>query len=176
MESRIVLLDFYRRLLSQWTANLLSHRRPLIEGKIINSMINHSNGLALTGIQESASTSTECSILSFYEAIVSMISHQQLKSSVRIVLPSAELVYTLQFSSSLSTISRLCSMLASYKRAFEAAMIPKPSPYSNEYVNRLNSFLMDICNCLWRGKAFNTSDTNAKGCLVPTSAITAIIN
>lgn len=39
--------------------------------------------------------------------------------------------------------------------------------YPKEYVNHFNGFLMDICNCLWRSRAFNTTDTNALGCLLP---------
>jgi centromere protein I len=42
-------------------------------------------------------------------------------------------------------------------------------PYHKDYVNHFNGFLMDICNCLWRSKAFNKSDTNALGCLLPSS-------
>lgn len=39
--------------------------------------------------------------------------------------------------------------------------------YPKEYVNNFNGFLMDICNCLWRSRAFNTTDSNAHGCLLP---------
>lgn len=30
---------------------------------------------------------------------------------------------------------------------------------------------MDICNCLWRDKAFNFSEVNAMGCLIPQSLL-----
>lgn len=30
---------------------------------------------------------------------------------------------------------------------------------------------MDICNCIWRGRAFNTTDPNALGCLLPASLL-----
>jgi centromere protein I len=43
--------------------------------------------------------------------------------------------------------------------------------YPKDYVNLFNGFLMDICNCLWRSRAFNTSDTNALGCLLPPSLL-----
>jgi len=46
--------------------------------------------------------------------------------------------------------------------------------YAKEYVNRFNGFLMDICNCLWRSRAFNTSDLNALGCLLPASVVTSL--
>lgn len=35
---------------------------------------------------------------------------------------------------------------------------------------------MDICNCLWRSKAFNNTDANAHGCLVPDSIRIALAN
>ena len=39
--------------------------------------------------------------------------------------------------------------------------------YPRHYVNEFNGFLMDICNLIWRARAFNTADTNALGCLLP---------
>jgi centromere protein I len=51
---------------------------------------------------------------------------------------------------------------------------PKPThiePYHKNYVNHFNGFLMDICNCLWRARAFNRSDLNALGCLLPTTLL-----
>ncbi|KAG0232922.1 hypothetical protein BGW42_007831 [Actinomortierella wolfii] len=46
--------------------------------------------------------------------------------------------------------------------------IPPPPPidvpgYSREYVTFFNSFVMDICNFLWRSRAFNKTDKNARG-------------
>lgn len=54
-------------------------------------------------------------------------------------------------------------------------MAPRPinSPvldqqsYPKDYVNHFNGFLMDVCNCVWRSRAFNTTDPNALGCLLP---------
>ncbi|MCJ1483484.1 hypothetical protein MMC06_003651 [Schaereria dolodes] len=43
--------------------------------------------------------------------------------------------------------------------------------YPRDYVNHFNGFLMDICNLLWRSRAFNTSDTNALGCLLAPSIL-----
>ncbi|KAF9103995.1 hypothetical protein BGX27_010277 [Mortierella sp. AM989] len=54
---------------------------------------------------------------------------------------------------------------------------PAPAPlevpgYSREYVILFNSFVMDICNFLWRNRAFNRTDKNAQGFLMgqPTTA------
>lgn len=43
--------------------------------------------------------------------------------------------------------------------------------YPRAYVAHFNGFLMDICNLLWRSRAFNTTDTNALGCLLPPSLL-----
>jgi len=109
-------------------------------------------------------------VLDFYEATSSLISNPELRAKVRITTPPTELVYTLFFTPCLSTISRLCGVLALHKRAFEVAMASKPNstqPYEKDYLNHFNGFLMDLCNCLWRSRAFNTSDINALGCLLP---------
>lgn len=46
--------------------------------------------------------------------------------------------------------------------------------YDKEQVGMFNGFLMDICNCFWRGKAFAKSDAHAKGCMVSDGVITAL--
>ncbi|KAF9086453.1 hypothetical protein BGX23_008881 [Mortierella sp. AD031] len=46
------------------------------------------------------------------------------------------------------------------------AALPAPLEvpgYTREYVVQFNSFVMDICNFLWRNRAFNKTDKNAKG-------------
>ncbi|KAF9282788.1 hypothetical protein BGZ68_005746 [Mortierella alpina] len=55
----------------------------------------------------------------------------------------------------------------------QAAMpAPQEIPgYSREYVVLFNSFVMDICNFLWRNRAFNKSDKNARGFLMDQQAI-----
>lgn len=49
--------------------------------------------------------------------------------------------------------------------------LPQPPPivvkgYNREYVVLFNSFVMDICNFLWRNRAFNKSDKNSRGFLM----------
>jgi centromere protein I len=181
--SQVALLSFYTSLLRQWTATLLSDTPPLNAGSSISALTTHANLLALTLLQTSPGVQTHGQILTFYETTASLISHPSLQSHIRITTPPSTLIYTLHFSSSLSTLSRLCAILALYKRAFESAMskpVPTPSqgiesqtpgphiePYPKDYVNHFNGFLMDICNCIWRSRAFNTSDLNALGCLLP---------
>ncbi|KAG0043009.1 hypothetical protein BGZ83_011936 [Gryganskiella cystojenkinii] len=43
--------------------------------------------------------------------------------------------------------------------------------YSRDYVVVFNSFVMDICNFLWRNRAFNKSDKNAQGFMIDQSTL-----
>lgn len=131
----------------------------------------HADTLALTIIQSSSKISVLSAVLTFYESVGTIMCHPSLQAAVRIIIPPTKLVYNLHFTPSLSVLSRLCGILALYKRAFEVAMGPyKPAEgYPKDYVNHFNGFLMDICNCIWRGRAFNTTDMNALGCALSPS-------
>ena len=155
---------------------MLSESKPRSTAALsMNSLMDHASTLALAIIQISRTVSTCSTVLDFYETTTSLISNPDLAAKVRIKIPPAELVYTLFFTPSLSTVSRLCGVLALYKRAFELAMAPKANAeqqsYPKDYVNHFNGFLMDLCNCLWRSRAFNASDINALGCLLPEPTI-----
>ena len=183
IESKLAVLTFYNNLLRRWGIDLIStNYKPLEYGAPVSSLINHGNNLALTILQSSISVSTCSTALTFYEIVASLISHADLRRTVRIITPPTELVYTLYFTLSLSTLTRLCSILALYKRAFEFATSAKTAdvePYAKEQINHFNGFLMDICNCIWRSRAFNTSDANSLGCLLPeeiTSALTTYVS
>lgn len=177
--SQLALLKFYKALLNQWSLSLLSQTSTLSNhGTDIVALVNHANELAVTILQQSSSVSTYSSILDFYEMNAYMICHPTLASKVRIAIPPPQLVYTLYFDPNLSIIARICSILALYKKAFEVATASRTGStasgnqsYPKAYVNRFNGFLMDICNCLWRSRAFNTTDVNALGCLLPVQTI-----
>ncbi|KAI0023509.1 Mis6-domain-containing protein [Xylariomycetidae sp. FL0641] len=165
--SQSQLLRFYTQLLRNWAVHLGSLEEPPEHtSSTITDLVNHVNGLCLTVLQTEPTISTHCDILDFYDEVVSLTSDPQLREHTRLVIPLSPLVYILQFSSSSSTVSRLCTILARYKEGFQKAMATSRSRYSPEYVNEFNGFLMDICNCLWRSRAFNTSDPNAHGCLL----------
>lgn len=65
---------------------------------------------------------------------------------------------------SVTALSRLSSILATQKTSLET--LP---PASLPAVTNLNGFLMDMCNLLFRSRAFNRTDANALGCLLPAS-------
>ncbi len=172
--TQIDLLDFYTSLLTNWTTTLLSNPPPDHATATISSLTTHVNTLALTILSTSTKNRLHAasSILSFYETSAHLISLPSLRGAIRITTPPSTLIYTLHFSPSLPSLSRLCAILAIYKRAFETAMSgPVLDLYPKEYVNHFNGFLMDICNCLWRSRAFNTGDTNALGCLLPQNVV-----
>lgn len=175
--SQLDLLTLYTNLLRRWNTTLLSSEAgiPQHASACIAWLIAHVNRLSLTLLQTSPAESTALRVLDFYERASHLYSNPALLRSLQITIPPVPLVYTLQFSPSLATVSRLCAILACYKRAFAVYMsnaARKLGPqYDRHQVNTFNGFLMDICNCLWRGKAFAKSDAHAKGCMVSDAAI-----
>ncbi|KAI9789884.1 MAG: hypothetical protein M1835_001351 [Candelina submexicana] len=182
-ESKTVILDFYTALFRMWTVKILSGQYESLPDsyesptETLSRLINHTDTLCLSLLETGTPTfSTMSSVLSFYEAIAFAITHSSSNPNIRIITPSSQTIYLLVFTSSVSILSRLCSVLTAYKRAFESAMNTAPSSppesgYPREYVNHFNGFLMDICNCLWRNRALNREDVNALGCLVPTTVL-----
>ena len=178
-DSAITLLEYYTSLSQHWTAQVLSHpiSSPSETGSstsdftAISALTAHASFLSLTILASTSPTQTNISsILSYHEALAYTISHAPSHTQIHVLTPLSQTIYLLTFQSpALSTLSRLCSILATYKRTFEAAMARPTHEYPRDYVNHFNGFLMDICNLLWRSRAFNTSDTNALGCLLPPS-------
>ncbi|KAK0664468.1 Mis6-domain-containing protein [Cercophora samala] len=206
--SQLALLHFYTLLLHNWTTTLLSLPPSTLPSQPVNSipsLLTHVNPLCLTLTQSSPSLSTSFAILDFYTTATRIYSSPLLLLHIPIAIPPPLLVYNLAFSPSLTVLSRLCSILTVYKIAWETVITrkppsPSPSPSSvtqqrkpsqEEWaqINVFNGFLMDICNNLWRGRAFalpaaaattttttteggggsSSSDANARGCRVPKS-------
>ncbi|OWP00465.1 hypothetical protein B2J93_776 [Marssonina coronariae] len=182
--SQLALLSFYGELIRRWMVFLLSRpqQNQALGAAATTALTNHASNLAVNIIQTSTVVQTLSTILDFYETTAALIAHASLKSIARITIPPGEVVYSLLFTSSLSIISRLCDILALYKRAFELAMASKTSnssgsgqqSYHKDYVNQFNGFLMDVCNCFWRSRAFNATDPNALGCLLSPTVTQAL--
>ena len=138
----------------------------------------------MTVAQNSPTIVTESSILDFYEQVARLVTDSTLTHHIRIELPPGPLIYALLFSSSLATISRLCYILACYKKGFETAMSTRARrdsasildfvAYDRAYVNLYNGYLMDICNCFWRSRALSDGDSNTHGCMVPRPTVSAL--
>ncbi|KAL1837191.1 hypothetical protein VTJ49DRAFT_4163 [Mycothermus thermophilus] len=177
--SQLSLLRFYTSLLERW--HITVQAAPSLDSLPLDSVthvIEYVHPLSLTVTQTSPTVGAYLDVLDFYEALASLCSSPKLLPVLDISIPPPLLVYLTFFSPSLVITSRLCGILATYKRAWEAVMSPavprQLSVREREHINIFNGFLMDLCNCLWRGRAFATSDTNAKGCLLPASARAAL--
>lgn len=161
----------YTNLLRQWGAIILSNDTvPEHAAASLASLLEHTNSLCLTLLQTSKTESTAHKILDFYDRAAFIYSKPRLLRTLHITLPPELLVYTLQFSLSLATVARLCTILTVYKQACAVCMSNAAKglgpAYDKEMVATFNGFLMDLCNCLWRGKAFAKSDAHARGCMV----------
>ncbi|PHH89259.1 hypothetical protein CDD83_6394 [Cordyceps sp. RAO-2017] len=183
--TQFALLAMYTNLMQHWIAILKSGDSvPPKASQTMGSLVRHVSRLTLTMLQTIPGIATESAILSFYEQTVRLVVDDVLKQYIRIELPPSALVYTLFFSPSLATVSRLCFILACYKKGFETAMSTKTRhegstridalSYDRAYVNRYNGFLMDMCNCFWRARAFSDTDTNARGCMIPRPTVSAL--
>ncbi len=177
-ESQVALLQFYTTLLRRWTVGLLSSDQlpaPAHASTSISRLIQHVNKLSLTLLQTLPAVSTECTILSFYEQVAAMGSNPGLLRHVAIAIPPAALVYVSHFSQSAAVASRLYAILAAYRKMLEIALSHPPNKQQRDLqvdgVNLFNGFLKDICNCLWRERAFTTTDANALGCRMPESMV-----
>lgn len=173
-DSQVALLRFYTLLLCRWTVAIeASTNLNTMPVATVPSLIDHVNKLALTLTQTSPTISTYTHILTFYTTVATLYSKLNLLQYIEIAIPPPLLVYTLFFCPSLAVVSRLCGILASYKRSWEAVMSSAVARQltrrEREHIKVFNGFLMDISNCVWRGRAFSTTDENAQGCRLPRS-------
>lgn len=178
-DAQLALFGLYTDLLRRWTVIILSNETlPQHASASLRLLIGHVDQLSLTLLQTSPTESTHHKILDFYERAAYIYSQPALLRTIEITIPPVLLVYTLQFSASLATVSRLCTILAAYKQACGVYMsnaAKKIGPaYDKKQVNTFNGFLMDICNCFWRGKAFTKSDAHAQGCMIADEVISSL--
>ncbi|KAK2590051.1 hypothetical protein QQS21_012267 [Conoideocrella luteorostrata] len=191
--SQLGLLQMYTHLLRHWTATLQSSDTiPENASTTISALVRHTSMLALTLLQTSPSVGTDSLILDFYEQTARLVTDSTLKRYVRIELPPSPLIYTFLFSNSLATASRICYILAVYKKGIETAVATRPRggtatgtsdggahridshTYDRSFVNLFNGYIMDMCNCFWRNRAFNDTDTNAQACTLSAGTVNAL--
>jgi centromere protein I len=175
-QSRVVLLYFYSSLLSHWTnlvlSNSLQDSSEVLAQGCISRLIEHASTLALSMLETSPNDS-EDAVLSCLTKQAHLVLHASSTPAIRISLPPPHLIYLLAFTSNLSTISQLCSILTMYKDAFQATRVASMERsseitwYPLADVTAFNRCIMDLCNLLWRNKALDCEDANAIGCLVP---------
>ncbi|CEP08174.1 hypothetical protein [Parasitella parasitica] len=88
--------------------------------------------------------------LTFFE-LVSKISVQD--NIPDVIIPAATFVHRNFYSPSAMAVSRVCGILYQYKIAFEENDKKTEdwmSKHTPEYLNHFNTYLMDVCNSLWK--------------------------
>lgn len=122
----------------------------------------------------------QTSVLSYLETMAQMADQSPQHPALRIITPAPNLIYLATFlSPTIFSLSSLSTVLWTYKDAFERFIatqhLPEIAPpYPRPYINEYNGFIMDVCNLLWRSRAFNTTDQNALGCLLPPDVFNAL--
>lgn len=190
--SRTDLLEFYSAMISEWGVKLRSQQFISEESAPLTELIGHAELLA-SAIQEIHSVSDDgqiasrpaiLSILQFYQCLADLFSHASENAGIRLAVPPAPSIYTITFTPIVSVISILSSILAAYKSSFENSLTSKiikpanPSDplYDPKVVGQFNGYVMDTCNLIWRNRALNSEDPNARACLVPAPSISVFTN
>jgi centromere protein I len=157
------LFELYANLAQRWIGAL---KNTIVQKQAYDDLTQHVSILAqsaLTNTQDSSAA-----ILTFYEKTADT-TNQNIstgRSYLPLCLPPPSLLYPLAMPSSLSTLSRVCAVLTTYKLALET-QIKSTTSFHADSTRTLNGYLMDICNLLWRSRALTTSDANSFGCLCP---------
>ncbi|KAL9075058.1 MAG: hypothetical protein Q9157_004149 [Trypethelium eluteriae] len=121
------------------------------------------------------SQSTTTAVIEFLEILATSLQYfHEISPSVfqqmPIILPQPHTIYILLFDTSVSDISHLCSILATYKGVLQKRRLTSTS-LQQQTIDQFNGYLMDVCNLLWRSRAFGRGDINAMGCFLPESAL-----
>ncbi|KAJ5622937.1 Centromere protein Cenp-I [Penicillium lividum] len=191
LASRTELLDFYSALISEWGVRVRTQPPMSEESAPLIELVRHAELMA-SSIQEFAPVSDDkqtsrpalLSILQFYQCLAELFSHASENAHIRLTVPPSPSIYAITFTPSVSIISILSSILATYKSSFESSLTSKaiqpPNPseplYDPKLVGQFNGYVMDTCNLVWRNRALNSEDPNARACLIPASSISAFTN
>ena len=132
------------------------------------------NTLCNSSLHNNSTTALLRAFLDTYEILISLTTKHKI---IHINLPSHRLIYRCIFSGQAEVISRLAGLMRTYKMAYEIyekAGEDAGVVYTRESINHFNSYVMDMCNCLWRNRAFNLQDSNATGLGIPPDIIEAM--
>lgn len=179
------LINFYTELLHQWRVTYRDSEVTEAKKVALKRYMTHVGQICLAGqVAFPGSSLIPNAILFFYECASSLPWQNGL---FRISLPPDQLVYIFLFAGDVMMLSRISGILSKYKRAFELTLKKSssdhgPDEYARDYVNHFNGFLMDICNLVWRNRAFKAGgpeskqDQNAHGCTLPENVISLLSN
>jgi hypothetical protein len=80
-----------------------------------------------------------------------------------IIIPAAAFVHRHFFSTNAMAVSRICGIVCRYKDAFEKNDLKSVnwmSKHTPEYLHHFNTYMMDICNSLWRNLGLTRQEQN----------------
>ncbi|CAO3627460.1 unnamed protein product [Cunninghamella blakesleeana] len=127
----------------------------------IQQFIYHADRLCVQGlVLEQDHPLIQHAALSFFEFTSSISMQHDIPA---IVIPAACLVYRSFFSSNAMAVSRICGILTQYKSSFEdneRKAVDWMEQHDQDYLEHFNSYVLDICNCLWRNLAFSIEGGN----------------
>jgi centromere protein I len=161
------LFDFYGKLVSRWIitipTQLLTGQVDIIK-KGFKDLLSHASVLALSALATSESSMS--AVLGYYEHIASATSTTIAKGAgwdLLLIVPPSPSFYTMSMTSSLASFSRLCGLLVTYRSILETKR--RVLGINDKSTSMLNSHIMDMCNLLWRSRAFVKNENNSLGCL-----------
>lgn len=97
---------------------------------------------------------TAATVLRYYEE--SSFRHAgNIRMNPQIILPKPQLVPLLAFDFALDNLSRLCAVLASYKRLMEFNLEAQLFVFADT-TDVFNSYVLDVVDLLWRSRALST--------------------
>ncbi|KAF8930074.1 hypothetical protein BGZ47_000749 [Haplosporangium gracile] len=177
---------------SEELRRLFSELSPNVDYMLsVRSFIKHVDSISGVALEiENDHIAVQHAVLSFFDCTSNLT--KKTSAPIAIIIPGAACVYRCFLSDSAMAISRICGIVYQFKQAYEAfeeeqqlqyellvqsqiaasqdngetsttssaALVPG---YTREYVMQFNSYVMDICNFLYRNRAFNKVDKNAKG-------------
>ena len=116
------------------------------------------------------SESIAATVIEFLEILVTPLRDFSTPAleNIPIIMPVPRTFYLLLFDISPSNLSGLCSVLAAYKETLQKRR-NSLNPPPQQIINQFNGYLMDVCNLLWRSRAFRKNDNIAMGCLLTDS-------
>lgn len=121
--------------------------------------IQHVDRLSVIGyVLEGDNPLLQHASLSFFEFVSSMSTHHDIPE---IIIPAGPLVYRSFFSTSGMAMARICGIINQYKKAFEANERKTGdwiTRHTVEYLNHFNTYVMDVCNAIWRNLALNRTN------------------
>ncbi|KAJ8654243.1 hypothetical protein O0I10_010065 [Lichtheimia ornata] len=116
----------------------------------IHHLIQHVDRISALGlVMESDHPLLQHACLSFFELVSSMSLAHDIPE---IIIPAAPVVYRSFFSNTGMALSRICGIIAQYKRAFEENDKQTGdwvARHTAEYLDNFNSYVMDVCSSLW---------------------------